>query len=98
MFHLVVGRMASIIYQQILRKNITPSVKKMKIKRGRLLHQDNDPKNNSKSTMNNFERFKVKVVPLPSHSPDLNVTENLWIDLQTSEVQCMQHGPGISQH
>ena len=40
---LVEGRMDSIKYQKILEGNITPSVKKLKMKRGWLLQQDNDP-------------------------------------------------------
>ena len=46
----VEGRMDSIKFQQILEANVTPSVKKLKLKRGWLLQMDNDPKHTSNGT------------------------------------------------
>lgn len=46
----VEGRMDSTKSQQILKANITPSIKKLKLKRGQFLQQDNYPKHTSKST------------------------------------------------
>ena len=46
----VEGRMDSSQYQQILANNVHESVTKLKLRRGWILQQDNDPKHCSKST------------------------------------------------
>lgn len=35
--------------------------------------------------MDYFKRCKLKLIEWKSQSPDLNVTENLWVDLKTDE-------------
>lgn len=44
------GAMNSAVYQQILKENVRPSVRDLKLKRTWVLQQDNDPKHTSKST------------------------------------------------
>ncbi|KAI4892925.1 hypothetical protein NFI96_014171, partial [Prochilodus magdalenae] len=44
------GRMDSNQYQQILETNVQESVTKLKLRRGWIFQQDNDPKHCSKST------------------------------------------------
>ena len=69
-------RRDSIKFQQNLEANITPSFKKLKMKKGWLLRQDDDPKHTSKSIGASC-RFCHGL-----QSPDLNIIENLWIDLK----------------
>uniref|UniRef100_A0A9J7XWI6 Uncharacterized protein n=1 Tax=Cyprinus carpio carpio TaxID=630221 RepID=A0A9J7XWI6_CYPCA len=38
------------VYQKILKENVRPSVRDLKLKRTWVLQQDNDPKHTSKST------------------------------------------------
>lgn len=43
---------------------------------------DNDPKHTSKFTTDYIKGCKLKVWPIPSQSPDLNVIKNPRIDLK----------------
>ena len=64
----VEGRMDSTQYQQILGNNVQDSVRKLKLRRGWLFQQDNDPKHCSKSTKECMQRhgYNVRIAtPVP---------------------------------
>jgi len=50
--------------------------------RGWIFHQDNDPKQTSKSKKKWVTEHKMKLLPWPPQSPDLNPKENEWSELK----------------
>lgn len=49
-------------YQKVLAANGTQSVKKLKIKRGWIVQQDNDPEHTTKATMSYFKKCRLKLL------------------------------------
>ena len=65
-------------YRDLLKEHLKSSSKKIGLKRGWMLLQDNDPKHNSKIVQSYLDQVKVKRIKHPPQSPEINSIENLW--------------------
>lgn len=65
-------------YLNILKENLKPSVEKLRLDRGWIFQQDNDPKHTSKIVKEWLLYHTPKQLDHPPQSPDLNPIEHLW--------------------
>ena len=71
-------KMDASMYCEILKANLRPSTKKLRMGNDFILQQDNDPKHTAKKTKVYFDTNNINVLEWPSQILELNPIENLW--------------------
>src|SRR6266403_153828 len=83
--HWIDGIMKGVDYVKILDDNLLGTLKDQKLKKtgkyGIIFQQDNDPKHTSHVASNWFEEKRIKKLSWPPSSPDMNIIEHVWHQL-----------------
>ena len=83
--HQIEGIMCGPDYVQILNNHYLGTLKDLNIRRtgklGAIFQQDNDPKHRCKVAEAWFQSKNVKCLPWPPSSPDMNIIEHVWDQL-----------------
>ena len=87
--HLVKGIMDSVQFCNILNESLLGTLKTLAIQKKQMIfQQDNNPMHKSKYTTTWLAWNRIKTLPWPPNSPDMNPMEHVWSQLN---IQLCQH-------
>lgn len=82
--HFIDGIMDQYVYLDLLKKNVKASAQKLGISKTFKFYQDNDPKHTAAKPKAWLKKNCPTLLNPPAQSPDLNVIENLWHQLDVN--------------
>ena len=77
------GNVTGAVHAKLLEEHVIPSFKSIFARGGGIFQQDNAPVHTAKVSRKIFAAKRVKVLPWPAYSPNLNPIENLWSIMET---------------
>ena len=80
--HILDRTMDKFYYREILERNLLPSVENFDFSGGFTFMHDNNPKYTSVLVKGWLVKQHMKTLPWPSYSPDANLAEHLWNELE----------------
>ena len=80
--HILDRTMDRFYYREILERNLLPSIANFDVSGGFIFMHDNDPKHTSVLIKDWLVKQHMKTLPWPSYSPDANLAEHLWNELE----------------
>ena len=92
--HRICGKMNAAVYCQILEEALLGTISDHSLNSAQIIfQQDNDPKHTSAAARKWFNAHNITVLPWAPSSPDMNIIENVWsqLDIRVHSRKVLPH-------